>query len=565
MKWYDRYKMELPFGIEIRAKMVFVGFAAAIVLGASSANADFTFGEPVNLGPEINSPRDDFGPEISADGLVLYVATDRPGGKGDTDVWVSTRGTKDDEWGSPVHLEGPLNTSYAIWEVSLTADGLQLYFSDGPFSALLPGGHGNGDVWVATRSSTSESFGPFVNLPAIINLDHAAWADISPDGLELYITSHRSGSFGNCDIWMAKRASEDSPWDSPVNLGSDVNGGPPDQTPDICYDGLTLFWAKGQGPDGMDLWMARREDQSQPFGPGIPLPEGVNTTRGEFGPCLSPDGTVLYFSSNRSGGLGGFDLWQVAITPIVDFNGDGIVDAADMCIMVDYWGENYSLCDIGPMPWGDGIVDVQDLIVLSEHLFEEVNDPTLIAHWALDETEGMFAANIAGDNEAFIVGGAVWQPGGGQVDGAIQLDGVSGCAIVGAVLNPADGPFSISAWINGGGPGQVIVSQQGAANWLTTDAEGNFMTELKGAGRSTGPLFSETVITDGQWHQIGLVWDGSNRTLYVDGVSVADDTQPGLESSQMGLYIGTGKAMEPGTYFSGLIDDVRVYNRVVSP
>jgi hypothetical protein len=38
---------------------------------------------------------------------------------------------------------------------------------------------------------------------------------------------------------------------------------------------------------------------------------------------------------------------------------------------VDHWGEDYSLCDIGPMPWGDGIVDVQDLIVLAEHLFEE--------------------------------------------------------------------------------------------------------------------------------------------------------------------------------------------------
>jgi hypothetical protein len=46
---------------------------------------------------------------------------------------------------------------------------------------------------------------------------------------------------------------------------------------------------------------------------------------------------------------------------------------------------------------------------------------------------------------------------------------------------------------------------------------------------------------------------------------VAEDTQPALEGSQMGLYIGTGKTMEPGTYFSGLIDDVRIYNRVVHP
>jgi N-acetylneuraminic acid mutarotase len=58
--------------------------------------------------------------------------------------------------------------------------------------------------------------------------------------------------------------------------------------------------------------------------------------------------------------------------PVVDLNADGIVDAADMCIIVDNWGTDEPLCDIGPMPWGDGIVDVEDLIVLAEHLFEEV-------------------------------------------------------------------------------------------------------------------------------------------------------------------------------------------------
>ncbi|MFC1605215.1 LamG-like jellyroll fold domain-containing protein, partial [Planctomycetota bacterium] len=67
------------------------------------------------------------------------------------------------------------------------------------------------------------------------------------------------------------------------------------------------------------------------------------------------------------------------------------------------------------------------------------------------------------------------------------------------------------------------------------------------------------------WHRIGLVWDGSNRTLYVDGVIVAEDTQNGLASSYDGLYIACGKGMESGTYFSGLIDDVRIYNRAVNP
>ena len=66
-----------------------------------------------------------------------------------------------------------------------------------------------------------------------------------------------------------------------------------------------------------------------------------------------------------------YDFWQVPVLPIVDLNRDGNVDANDMCIIVDNWDTDNSLCDIAPMPWGDGIVDVEDLIVLAEHLFEE--------------------------------------------------------------------------------------------------------------------------------------------------------------------------------------------------
>ncbi|MFC1792317.1 kelch repeat-containing protein [Planctomycetota bacterium] len=250
---------------------------------------------------------------------------------------------------------------------------------------------------------------------------------------------------------------------------------------------------------------------------------------------------------------------------LADFNGDSIINSEDMCIMIDHWGEDYPLCDIGPWPWGDGIVDVQDLIVLAEHLFEEVDDQALIAHWALDETEGMFAADSVGKNDAFVVGGAVWQPGSGQVDGALEFNGVDCCAIASPVLNPAGGSFSIFTWVKDGGPGQVIVSQQVASDWLAMDDKGNLMTELKSSDQLAGPLLSETVITDGQWHRIGLIWDGSHRTLYVDGVAVSEDTQPGLESSQMGLYIGVDKNYAAGTFFSGLIDDIRIYNRVVNP
>ena len=250
---------------------------------------------------------------------------------------------------------------------------------------------------------------------------------------------------------------------------------------------------------------------------------------------------------------------------IVDFNSDGIVDAADVCIMVDHWGENYSLCDIGPTPFGDGIVDIEDLKVLAEHLFEDINDPTLIAHWPLDEAQGSIAYNSVADCDGTLIGDPVWQPDAGMVVGALQFDGIDDYISTETVLNPSDGPFSILAWIKGDAPDQVVVSQQSMANWLATDTDGNLITELTGPGRSAGPLSSDTVITDGQWHRIGLVWDGSNRTLYVDGVMVAEDTQNGLASSSGGLYIGTGSNLAAGTFFSGLIDDIRIYNRAVHP
>jgi len=249
-----------------------------------------------------------------------------------------------------------------------------------------------------------------------------------------------------------------------------------------------------------------------------------------------------------------------------DFNGDGIVDSWDVSIMVDHWHTDNALYDIAPLPFGDGFVDVQDLISLSEYLLGELDDPTLVAHWALDETEGDVAQDSAGDNLGYVFGGPIWQPVGGQVNGAIQLDGVDDAIIAGLPVNPAVGPFSVFAWIQGGAPGQAIISESAGPDWLSLDPlAGHLMTELTKAGRGATPLESQAVVTDGNWHRIGFVWDGLYRTLYVDGVAVAEDTQDGLANPGNGFYIGTGKAMAPGTYFWGLIDDVRIYNRAVKP
>lgn len=252
-----------------------------------------------------------------------------------------------------------------------------------------------------------------------------------------------------------------------------------------------------------------------------------------------------------------------------DFNGDGIVDIKDLLKLIESWDQSDPITDIAPPPFGDGIVDALDLELLMSYWEQPVDDPTLLAHWALDETEGIIAYDSAGVNDAVVVGGTAWQPNSGQIDGALMLDGVDGYALKSPILNPANGPFSVFAWIKGGAPGQIILSQLNSANWLGADSSfGCLMTGLipPATGRFVPqPLESESVITDDQWHRVGFVWNGVNRSLYVDDILVAEDMQQELSCSDGGLNIGCGSNSAVGTYWSGLIDEVRIYSRAVSP
>ena len=252
-----------------------------------------------------------------------------------------------------------------------------------------------------------------------------------------------------------------------------------------------------------------------------------------------------------------------------DFNSDGIVDSIDMCILVENWQTDNPLCDIAPPPFGDGIVDVQDLVLLAEHLFEEIYPPELIAYWKLDEAEGDIAFNSTSDNHGLLSGNPAWHPETGKVNGALEFDGINDYIETGFVLNPADGPFSVFAWIKSTAPKKMIISQSDGTGtgetWLYIDEDGNLMTGLRSpaVGRFVPqPLVSEFIITDSQWHHIGFVWDGAYRILYVDGTEAARDpaAQNPLKSADGGMIIGAGKNLEAGTFFSGLIDDVRIYN-----
>jgi hypothetical protein len=251
----------------------------------------------------------------------------------------------------------------------------------------------------------------------------------------------------------------------------------------------------------------------------------------------------------------------VSIEPVCDLNNDNKVDSADMHIMVDHWGENYSLCDIGPTPLGDGVVDIQDFIVLSDHLYR------LTAHWKFDETDGSIAYDSFGDYDGTINGNPSWMPTGGMIEGSLMLDGMDDYIETPFILDPSTGSFSVLAWIYCWMPGQVIISQKGdsGGTWLGTNPLGRLMTGF--GDINFGALESESFITDVQWHHVGFVYDMEtlHRQLYVDGILVAEDTSVVVGvSSNDGLYIGASKDLVAGTLFSGFIDDVRIYKQALS-
>ncbi len=525
-----------------------ISLVLILVLGLAVevANADFIFGAPQGLGLGNGSYI-----SVSADELELYFHSDRAGGLGYEDLWVSTRQSIHDPWGSPTNLQ-TVNSSYREAFPCISRDGLTLYFCDFFYGPDRPGGLGGHDLWFSTRASRNDPWGAPVNMGAPFS--SSSW-EVSPtlshDGLIFIFASNRPivTATGNYDLWMCTRPSVQDAWGTPVNMGPRINSGSHDYCANLSPDGLVLFFESNRSGN-YRVWMTMRKTVNDPWEPPLPLPEPMYSMG--VG-CVSADGSMFYAGMS-----------QVPILPIVDLNGDGIVDGADLTIIIDHWGENYPLCDIGPTPFGDGIVDVEDLIVLAEYLFGDMQS---VAHFKLDEAKGSIANDSARNRDGTVHGGPEWRPADGVVGGALQLDGVDDYVRAGFVLNPADGALSVFAWIKSGVPGQVILSQTDSANWLCTDSEGKLMTELSGPGRSSGPLLSQTVITDGNWHRIGFVWDGSRRHLYVDGAEVAKDATPlsDLESAADGLYFGTGSTLAPGTFFSGLIDDIRIYNRATNP
>lgn len=527
---------------------------------SQAAKADYTYGEATDI-PNVSMVGAGW-PQVSRDGLELYFAYSAPGEC--RDLWVARRSTTQEPWGTPVPLDPPVNSATWAGGVCISADGLELYFADGytlhwnlAGCSAAPGGYGGGDLWVSRRAKKTDPWGKPQNLGPTVNT--ARWEDhpsLSSDGLSLYFASDRA-AFPYSALWVTTRPDKNSAWGPPVMLGAPIKA-ESESDPFISPDGLSLYFS--EGTSAPDIYVSRRATTTSPWGKPVPFAP-VNSPRGEWHLSFSTQDSALYFT--RANTLTAvFELWQVKLLPIVDFNGDSKVDGKDVMGLADHWGQNKPLYDIGPSPWGDGIVDVADLKVLAGFVGQEVNDPTLLANWAFDESEGLVASDSAGANDGFVIGVALWEPAGGKVGGALQFDGTT-FVTANSVLDPTAESFSVFAWIKGGAPEQGIVSQDGVSWLYANGVDGKLATELSSDGGQS--LCSVDPIIDGEWHRVGVACRGTTCTLCVDDKEVATGTRAKPVSAFGSLWIGVTGRFMPGTSWKGLIDDVRIYNRAAAP
>jgi Tol biopolymer transport system component len=264
---------------------------------------------PVNLGGVINSQLTDFGTAVSKKGLSLYFASGRSSPFGGEDLWVAQRPSENAPWGAPLNLGGVVNSSSNDRSPALSRDGHYLFFASD-----RPGGSGGLDLWVSWRAHVHDDFAweAPVNLASV----NSPATDAGPSFFEndelgspqLYLASTRPGGAGGLDIWVSTLTG--GSWNTPVLVG-ELNTTQNDLFPTIRHDGREIIIVSNRAGTigGNDLWMATRKRVDDPWSAPVNLGPGVNSTSADQAPSLSPDRQTLYFGSSRSGGFGSSDLY----------------------------------------------------------------------------------------------------------------------------------------------------------------------------------------------------------------------------------------------------------------
>jgi len=274
---------------------------------------------PVNLGPLINTAYNEQHPALSKDGLSLYFTSNRPGGYGADDLWVSQRVSMDDAWGTPQNLGPIINTGAIEFSPAFSRDGHWLLFHSD-----RPGGFGGVDIWASHRVDIHDDFAweTPINLGPGVNSQYddagPTLFDDEENGITtLYFTSlNRPGGLGDWDIYSSVLGPDGTFGTASLVVELSVPGSATtgrDTRTAIRHDGLEIFLTSNR-PGGVgsgDLWVSTRATTLARWSMPVNVGPTVNSTSFDGAPTLSSDGQTLLFYSSRPGGFGTNDLYMV--------------------------------------------------------------------------------------------------------------------------------------------------------------------------------------------------------------------------------------------------------------
>jgi Tol biopolymer transport system component len=321
IRFVDRMEerlMSLMVALIRHTRLAGIATIVALVTGATPVSAQefSSWGAPENLGLVVNSASTDGCPSIAKSELTLFFASNRPGGYGGLDIYVTQRDSRYDPWETPRNAGPTINGSGNELCPTLAINGHHLFFvSD------RPGGCGAQDLYVAWRRDkrndfrweTTENLGCVVNSPSN-DFTPSLFEDEATSETIVYFSSNRPGGPGGTDIYWSML--ESSGTFGPANLDWALSTAADDQRPNVRKDGLEIFFDSNR-PSSLsgsaDLWTSTRTSTTDPWAPPTNITP-LNSAATEGRPSLSFDGQMLYFMSSRIGGYGGIDLYRATRT-----------------------------------------------------------------------------------------------------------------------------------------------------------------------------------------------------------------------------------------------------------
>ena len=203
--------------------------------------------------------------------------------------------------------------------------------------------------------------------------------------------------------------------------------------------------------------------------------------------------------------------------------------------------------------------------------------PGLIAHWKLDEESGTTAYDSAGGNDGTLFGNPVWDPNGGQVNGALVFDGVGDYIDLGSdsILNSYSN-FTISAWVKVNNFNQrFVIYSEGNSNTPTPqitfqvcEESSIYTKKLQFVCRDDAANGAGRLIWDAQfqsgWHHVVAVRQDSTAKLYLDGSSQSVSGSSAETITIHGVAIGKSRVQDYHFLSNGAIDNVRFYDRALT-